>query len=463
VRLRPATTGVPAVLGDLPVGDHRVRRFVVHGFAWIVVALTLVALAIGLAVLLGRNPPGSTVLFLFGAGVLGSLALAAARYDALVAVAVLLLAVVRVEPAPSDFLFVVAIAVASVTGRLHGLRIPPSVLWLTTFFVALNLLSAVEVIDAARATFYLAITIYLLVFALWVSTYVDSRRRAQLVGAMYVTAAAVSAFVASLALVVAFPGHELFLFGSERAQGLFKDPLVYAPFLVPPALIVAEQAVSPGCSRVGRLLRGAIFLTLVVGVLLSFSRAAWLNLAVGLFVLAAVLVVRQGAGRRILALSAIVLVAGVAALGTLRVTGSEELLVQRTHLQRYDEERFGAQLFGLEQSTRYPLGIGPGQFEVLSPVSAHSLYVRALAEQGLFGLLTLLALLLVTLAFAARNAAAGRDTFGIGSAALLAAWCGLMANSLFVDTLHWRHLWLVAALIWAGSTLSGRPLPSDRA
>jgi hypothetical protein len=24
-------------------------------------------------------------------------------------------------------------------------------------------------------------------------------------------------------------------------------------------------------------------------------------------------------------------------------------------------------------------------------------------------------------------------------------------NSLFVDTLHWRHLWFVAALIWAGS------------
>ena len=30
------------------------------------------------------------------------------------------------------------------------------------------------------------------------------------------------------------------------------------------------------------------------------------------------------------------------------------------------------------------------------------------------------------------------------------AWVGLLANSLFVDTLHWRHLWLVAALIWAG-------------
>ena len=153
-------------------------------------------------------------------------------------------------------------------------------------------------------------------------------------------------------------------------------------------------------------------------------------------------------------LLAIVLVAAVAAAGTIRFTGSDDFLVQRTQLQQYDEQRFGAQLFGIEQSTRYPLGIGPGQFEVLAPLSAHSLYVRALAEQGLLGLLVLVALLLVTLSLAVGNVIAGRDTYGVGSAALLGAWCGLLANSFFVDTLHWRHLWLVAALIWAGSALT---------
>jgi hypothetical protein len=66
-------------------------------------------------------------------------------------------------------------------------------------------------------------------------------------------------------------------------------------------------------------------------------------------------------------------------------------------------------------------------------------------------LVTILALIVATLLFAGRNAAIGRDTYGIGSAALLGAWCGLVANSAFVDTLHWRHLWLVAALIWAGA------------
>ena len=77
--------------------------------------------------------------------------------------------------------------------------------------------------------------------------------------------------------------------------------------------------------------------------------------------------------------------------------------------------------------------------------------MRTLSEQGALGLATIIALIVATMAFAALNVLRGTDTFGISAAALMAAWCGLVANSFFVDTLHWRHLWLVAALIWAGA------------
>ena len=53
--------------------------------------------------------------------------------------------------------------------------------------------------------------------------------------------------------------------------------------------------------------------------------------------------------------------------------------------------------------------------------------------------------------WAIRNAVAGRDTYGIGSATLLASWSGMLASSLFVDTLHYRLLWVIAGLIWAGT------------
>jgi hypothetical protein len=45
----------------------------------------------------------------------------------------------------------------------------------------------------------------------------------------------------------------------------------------------------------------------------------------------------------------------------------------------------------------------------------------------------------------------GAPAFGIGGAPLLGAWAGLIVNSAFIDTLHWRHLWVLAGLVWAAA------------
>ena len=145
---------------------------------------------------------------------------------------------------------------------------------------------------------------------------------------------------------------------------------------------------------------------------------------------------------------------------TLVATGSTGFLAQRADFQAYDVQRFGAQASGVRLAEEHSFGLGPGQFEEASPVSAHSLYARALAEQGFAGLAVVLLLVGGTLALAVRNAAKGADTHGIGSAALFGAWCGLLVNSAVVDTLHWRHFWLVAALIWAGAASRRRRMDS---
>ena len=233
-----------------------------------------------------------------------------------------------------------------------------------------------------------------------------------------------------------------------RAQGLFKDPNVFGPFLVPAALLVLEEAAAPRLLSSRRTTKLVMLSVLTTGVVLSFSRAAWLNLAVGATLMIFVLALRRGGGRRALAIVVFAVSATAALVAVLAVTSSFGFLSERAQFQDYDAQRFGTQLSGVELAAQYPLGIGPGQFEEVSPLSAHSTYVRAFTEQGVLGLLVVLALLLLTLGFAARNAVLGRDTYGIGSAALLCAWCGLLANSVFVDSLHWRHLWLVAALIW---------------
>ncbi len=431
----------------------RVRRRLDLGWVgWAFGAAALVLLFLAVGVVLGRSPLPVPIVAAFGVGLLGTLALALSRYDAAVALGVLLLAVVRIEPAPSDLVFAVVIAVAFVTGRLFLERVPLSVSVLVAGFLALNLLAATVATDGARAVAYFAITLYLGVFALWFCAYVCSVRRARLILLAYLVGAALSAAVACLALVAPFPGASAFVDG-PRAQGLFKDPNVFGPFLVPAVLILMEETVSPRLLRFRLSTKLLLLSVLTVGVVFSFSRAAWLNLAVGMLVLLVVLALRRGGGRRAMTLLAVALVAGAALFGVVAATSSASFLTQRAGLQDYDVQRFGTQATGVEIAATHPLGIGPGQFEAVSELSAHSTYVRALAEEGVVGALLIFTLMLLTLGFAARNVVVGVDTYGIGSAALLAAWCGLLVNSSFVDTLHWRHLWLVAALIWAGTAL----------
>jgi hypothetical protein len=424
-------------------------------------AAALLALFLAAAVLLSRDPLPLPIVVAIGISLLGTLFLALARYRAAVALGVLLLAAVRLEPAPADLVFGVVIAVALATGRFDLDHVPLSVTLLVSAFLALNLLGSVEVIDAGRAAEFFAITLYLGVFGLWIAGYVRSLPRARLILVFYVIAAVASAAVACLALFTPLPGREAFVDG-PRAQGLFKDPNVFGPFLVPAALILMEESVAPRLLRLRLATKLLLLSVLTVGVLFSFSRAAWLNLAVGAFVLFAILALRRGGARRAMTLLVVVLLAVAALLAAVSATSTAGFLQERATFQIYDVQRFGAQLSGLDLATQYPLGIGPGQFERVSELSAHSTYVRALAEQGLLGLLVFLGLMVLTLGFAARSAALGLSTYGIGSAALLAAWCGVLANSLFIDTLHWRHLWLLAALIWAGAALRARyPASAD--
>jgi O-antigen ligase len=420
-------------------------------------------LALTMALALYRFPPSWATVLVLGLGMVGVLALAISRYEAAVALGFLLFGVVAVEPAPPDGVFAVVIAVALLTGRFDLSRVPMSVFALLGAFIFLNFLSAIEALDPGVTARFMTITLYLAVFAIWFTSYLKSERRARNVVRAYVGPAVAFGLLTSLALFLPIPGADLILrYEGTRATGLFEDPNVFGPFLIPAALILLQEILDPRLLRSSRAMKVAMFLILTGGVLFSYSRAAWVNYAVSVVCLLGILAVRRGGGRRALAVLAVLVVAGLSVAGTLAVTGSVGFLQERARLQSYDVERFGAQRTGLELAERYPVGIGPGQFDVVVPVSTHSTYVRALAEQGLLGLLVITALFLATLVFAVRNATLGRDSYGIGSAALLAAWIGLLINSFVVDTLHWRHLWFVAALIWVGAMRPRTELAAPR-
>jgi O-antigen ligase len=435
----------PAVVRTTPGAASRAAFVLV----WLLPLLLFAAL-VGF-VLAGHPPPSLRLVIAGGIALVGVLALALTNLDAAVFLGFLLMSVVWVQPGPPDIVFAIVFAVALATGRMRLRRLPLSIGLLLATFLFLNILSATFIVDVPVAERYFSITVYLTIFAVWLAGWVDSARRARIVllgllitGVTISTAACLSLFVGGVPLSSR-------LTGASRAQGLFHDPNIFGPFMAMLALFVLEELLQPRLLRAGRPVKFALLLACGAGVLFSFSRAAWLNAAVGVLAMLLVVALRRGGGSRAMGILVTLLVSLALLAVFVSVTGSANFLSERARLQSYDTSRFNAQETGLRLVATYPFGVGPGQFESYVPVSTHSAYVRALAEQGVLGLVTVFGLLIATLILAGRNAVLGRDTYGLGSAALLGAWCGLMANSAFVDTLHWRHLWIVAALIWAGA------------
>ena len=354
--------------------------------------------------------------------------------------------------------------VALITGRFSVRAVPLPMFVLVLALLALTAISSIFAILPGRASVSSRSPRTFTVFALWLTGYVNSVERARSVIRPLVAGAVVSSLVGVAVLFVSFPaGRWLTSPKGTRAAGLFKDPNVFGPFLVVVALIVLAEILDPDSSR-GRLLtKLGILLSLSLGIVFAYSRAAWLNAAVGVLVMLFVYARRQGGVK----VAKIVVALAVAS------RSSPSLWLQRGRPTSFKSEPSfspttwsdspaSGQGSTLPSSTRWESVLASSSRPwALHPTAS---YVRLLAEQGILAVVVLGALLFGTLGFAAANAARGRDSYGISSAALLAAWCGAVVNSAFVDTLHWRHFWLVAALIWVGAMrhdAMSRPVPWD--
>jgi O-antigen ligase len=134
-------------------------------------------------------------------------------------------------------------------------------------------------------------------------------------------------------------------------------------------------------------------------------------------------------------------------------------------LQAYDlYGRFAAWNAGLQIFIDSPWGIGPGQFEIVSPAyeralfsekliltpSSHNTYLRVLAENGLIGFIILFIGLLLIFWNSVLAASHSIKHNSMADAAwLYSCLSGILAESVVIDTLHWRHLWIIAGLVLA--------------
>jgi hypothetical protein len=430
----------------LPTGFARAAA----GSAWLGFA-ALFGLTIPV-ILSGRSGAFADVLLIGLLALIALVILSVTRPEPVFVAAFFLLAVVRIEPAPVDVVFALLIFATLIRTRRFA-HVPPLIGLGLTLFAILSIASMLNAPNGARALKFEFQTIYLIVLGLWLSGMFENATLMRRGIKAYVLAAIASAVVAIVALKVPIPARSVFLWDPERPRALFKDPNVFGPFLVPAAAIMLEEIVRPRLFGWGRTRSLLALMILSSGVVFSFSRAAGFNLFIALATVTLIYAARsRGVAATARAIGAIA-VCVLAGLALLAATNSLGFLQSRTHLKGYDQQRFSTQAEALQRASQHVLGHGPGASEVNLAYSAHSLYARVAYEQGFLGEALLIGIIGATLLVAVGSAARDLDLHGLGSAALLGSWLGLLANSIFVDTLHWRHLWVFAALIWCTSVL----------
>ncbi len=374
------------------------------------------------------------------------------KYDAAVFLNIVLLSIAVFEPFPGEVFFVLILFFGLVNKKIDfkKLREEPFLIILLLFFIIVNLLGLYNVLEPLWGIRYFTITLYLFVLMLFIFLYLNGKRYYSILRA-YVVSALFSGVVGFLGYIGV---SALFMYDQYRIKGLFKDPNVFGPFLVPAFMILMDDLKSR--KILGKY--GSIYLTsmafLLFGILFSFSRASWINLIVCILVYFS-LNIKKLHLKKLIPILVILSILIVTIWFVIFDESLRTFFTYRSSLQSYDSGRFETQRLGLALSMERPFGYGPGQFEfvLLNKMgvlfSSHNLYIRLLVEHGIIGFM-LFMLPLVYILMELLNMHLHRiDRDQTKYSLILAILSGILINSLVIDTIHWRHFWFfIATGLW---------------
>ena len=364
---------------------------------------------------------------------------------------------VMVEPAPYDLLLVGLAALVFTA----GLRVPAelsAVVLLMALFILANIVSIVVARESVTQpvgvmVFYAAVTIYLLLSYVLIASLVmaSAGRLLNVIWNAWILAAVIAALLAILSFFGIIPDAELFM-KSGRAKGAFKDPNVFGPFLVPVILVLISRFRRPAAGQ--RLLVVIVFPILILGLFLSFSRGAWGNFVLSAITYAVLQVATLRSLKQYVSAAVAVLAIPVVAISILLVAQSEpavqDMLEKRFSItQSYDVEtggRFWVQRQALAVALQTPLGVGPNRTESSFGMNPHNVYIKTVVENGWLGGVVFLITIVLIVAQGIR--AATRDwPFRDSAIVVFSSLVGIVAESMIIDTLHWRHFFLLLGMM----------------
>ena len=361
---------------------------------------------------------------------------------------------VYVEPSPFD-LGIVALAALYLLG---GLVIPVSIvpmIVLLAGFVLGGYITAPFTEFFRETIAHMNITTYLSVAAIFLACVVsrEPERAFKIIFSGYMVAAVVAAIAGIVGYFALTEGlFELFTkYG--RARGTFKDPNVFAPFLIAPALLcLYRMFTSPALKTIPYL---TAFVCLILGILFSLSRGALGHLILSSLLMVVILLIVAPNPRfrgRLILWSVITGIAATLAIAVaLNMEGVATAFENRFRLiQPYDAGGFGrfdGQILALDYVLSAPLGIGYMAFSTIWGADVHNVYLNVFLGSGWIGGFSYLALVITT-GFRVLQIAFVRGPMQYAGIILAATFLPLALLGMIIDTDHWRHFFILTALIW---------------
>ena len=366
-------------------------------------------------------------------------------------IAIFTSSVAFIEPSPHDFLMGVLALACVIAGVRFERRLAALFLLLLVWNLG-GLLSLLNVPNQEKAIQYTATSIYLALAAvMYGCLFADNTMtRLKVMRSAYVATAVIASILGMLGYFNAFGTEQLFA-PIGRAAGAFKDPNVFGPFLIWPALMLLEEMLS----REIRIRNVIVAMIILLGLLLSFSRGAWFHFGVSATVTLVLAFLTAPTARirfRVFGLAA----SGVAGLAAmlivlLSIPSIGDMFTERAHLIQYYDVgqggRFRLQELAVAALLKFPNGMGPFEFARVHGLQQHNVYLQAFMVYGWIGGMTYFVLLLATL-YAGLRAAFIRTPWQPYLITAFGAFVGEMAEGPVIDTDHWRHFFLLLGAVW---------------
>lgn len=369
-------------------------------------------------------------------------------------------AIVFMEPSPYEVASLLTIFVFVCT----GLTLRPGILPLFVLLLLYNTgfsIAVLQITDQSKPTTWVAVSWYLSLTAVFFAAMLlqNTEERLSLLMRGTTMAALLASVVAILAYFHLLGAASNWFLLYDRAHATFNDPNVLGAFLILPSLLALQRILN---GRFADAARASVLLGLfTIAVLLSFSRAAWGQLAFTAVLLMFFTFVTSRSPNeraRIILISIVGVVLIVLLLAAvLSIDRVAELFKQRAQLeQSYDMGplgRFGRYALGAEIALDHPFGIGPLQFSKMFPEDPHNTYLNTFLSGGWLTGLVYMTLVFTTLIRGLRYvfvATPWRRTY----IAVYCAFVGTAVESAIIDIDHWRHFFLITGVVWGLMTVS---------